>query len=268
MKNKKHGIGSIILLAVLAVFFLFFAFVMFVADYEYLLGAEARDVMDYADDGVTPPKDIHVKVKVDACLGNYAETQHKINYIIPAGTEEHYIVWLDNNAAISVTVKNKKTIKLLNGIIDDTWDYLYGSSDLLPEGIVIEGKVSTMDSEISGYYDDYLEEMGFDSSGFPIYNVTIDTTETRLKGWSYVIFLLASSVGCVIGMIASIKARKKEKLAAEAFNASLNNYNNMYSNMNQNAYPNTDNTMYNGNIYNNGTYNGGTYGNGDDNIQR
>ena len=228
------------------------AFVMFVGDSDYLLGKEARDVMDYADDGVAPPKGIHIKVNVDACLGNYAETQHKINGIIPAGKEEHYIVWLDNNAALSITVKNKKTINKLNSIIDDTWDYLDGASDTLPSSITIEGQVNTMDSELEGYYDDYLEDMGFADSGFPIYYVTVDNTDTRATGWLIVGVLLVIGIGCLIGMISIIKAIKREKAAAE-------NVQNTYAGNDANVFGNINNYGANG-AYNNAQYNNGTYG--------
>ena len=189
---------------------------------------------------------------MDACLGNYAETQHKINGIIPAGKEEHYIVWLDNNAALSITVKNKKTINKLNSIIDDTWDYLDGVSDTLPSSITIEGQVNTMDSELKGYYDDYLEDMGFADSGFPIYYVTVDNTDTRATGWLIVGVLLVIGIGCLVGMISIIKAIKREKAAAEAVQ-------NTYAGNDANVFGNINNYGANG-AYNNAQYNNGTYG--------
>lgn len=252
MKPKKHNAGQVIVLAMCMLLMFVMAFVMFVGDSDYLLGKEARDVMDYADDGVAPPKGIHIKVNVDACLGNYAETQHKINGIIPAGKEEHYIVWLDNNAALSITVKNKKTINKLNSIIDDTWDYLDGVSDTLPSSITIEGQVNTMDSELEGYYDDYLEDMGFADSGFPIYYVTVDNTDTRATGWLIVGVLLVIGIGCLIGMISVIKAIKREKAAAESVQ-------NTYAGNDANVFGNINNYGANG-AYNNAQYNNGTYG--------
>ena len=253
MKPKKHNVGQVIILAMCMLLMLVMAFVMFVGDSDYLLGKEARDVMDYADDGVAPPKGVHIKVNVDACLGNYAETQHKINGVIPAGKEEHYIVWLDNNAALSITVKNKKTINKLNSIIDDTWDYLDDVSDTLPSSITIEGQVKTMDSELEGYYDDYLEEMGFTDSGFPIYYVTVDNTDTRATGWLFVGVLLVTGIGCLIGMISIIKAIKREKAAAEAVQ-------NTYAGNDANVFGNINNYGANG-TYNNAQYNNGAYGN-------
>lgn len=252
MKPKKHNAGQVIVLAMCMLLMFVMAFVMFVGDSDYLLGKEARDVMDYADDGVAPPKGIHIKVNVDACLGNYAETQHKINGIIPAGKEEHYIVWLDNNAALSITVKNKKTINKLNSIIDDTWDYLDGVSDTLPSSITIEGQVNTMNSELEGYYDDYLEDMGFADSGFPIYYVTVDNTDTRATGWLIVGVLLVIGIGCLIGMISIIKAIKREKAAAESVQ-------NTYAGNDANVFGNINNYGANG-AYNNAQYNNGTYG--------
>ena len=216
MKNNKKGksrTGAIVLLAFLTLVFIAMAFIMFVADMDYLISKKTTSI-----GGTTewhkPQKDDHVTVESYAVLGKYAQTKHYINGFIPSGTDYHYILWLNNDAAISVTVKNKKLIKELDELETLTWEVLDGESDYYPEVQGLTGQVSTMDPEIEGYYDDYLEEIGFTDAGFDIYYVTIDTSETWFTAWMYVLFFVVLAIVCIVSMIANVKRAKKEKLAA------------------------------------------------------
>ena len=95
--------------------------------------------------------------------------------------------------------------------------------------------------------------MGFADSGFPIYYVTVDNTDTRATGWLIVGVLLVIGIGCLVGMISVIKAIKREKAAAE-------NVQNTYAGNDANVFGNINNYGANG-AYNNAQYNNGTYGN-------
>lgn len=211
-KQGKKRTGAIVALSICTLLFLVLAFVMFVADMDYLIGRETTDLSDLAY-LERPEKDDHVTADNYAVLGKYAQTKHYINGFIPSGTEYHYILWLDNDAAISVTVKNKKMIEKLDNLETLTWEVLNGESTDYPNVPELEGKVSTMDPEIEGYYDDYLEEIGFTDSGFDIYYVTIDTTETWLVSWLYVLVFAVLAIICIISIIANVRQAKKEKLA-------------------------------------------------------
>lgn len=224
MKNNKKGksrTGVIVLLAFLTLIFIGMSFIMFVADMDYLTSKKTTSIGG-TDEWHKPQKDDHVTVESYAVLGKYAQTKHYINGFIPSGTEYHYILWLDNDAAISVTVKNKKMIKELDELETLTWQVLNGESNEYPEVEGITGMISTMDPEIEGYYDDYLEEIGFTESGFDIYYVTVDTTQTWLVSWMYVLFFVVLSIICIISMIANIKRAKKEKLAAAQLASAAN----------------------------------------------
>lgn len=216
MKDNKKGksrTGSIVLLTILTIIFVGMAFIMFVADSDYLLSKKTTSISG-TEEWHKPQKDDHVTVESYAVLGKYAQTKHYISGFIPFGTDYHYILWLDNDAAISVTVKNKDLIKDLDKLETLTWQVLNGVSNEYPEVEGLTGVVSTMDPEIEGYYDDYLEEIGFTESGFDIYYVTIDTSETWLMSWMYVLFFVVLAIICIISIVANVKRAKKEKLAA------------------------------------------------------
>lgn len=249
MKQKKNSSVKVLLFALIALVMGIAAFVLIVTDIDWLFGQKPRNINEYVmDDGVAPPKDEHISIDVDAVLGNYAETKHRINGFIPAGTDQHYIIWLDDNGAISLTVKNKKMIDKLNEICDDTWDYIDGVSDFLPDGFTIEGQVSTLDPEVLGYYNEYLEEMGFTTSGYPIYTVTIDTTATKLKSWCLIGFSLVCMIICIIAMVNTIRAIKREKQYSQYVGSQTDTYggyNAAYNGNNSNPpYSGDDTNIY------------------------
>lgn len=103
----------------------------------------------------------HVRTDSYLVLGNFAETKHYINGIIPAGKEQHYAIVLgDDNMdditdakIIVLTVKNKKTIKKLDELAND-------DNANFSDAIAIEGQIRTLDPEIEGYYRDALASSG------------------------------------------------------------------------------------------------------------
>ena len=77
-----------------AVFFIFLAVMLCIIDKD-VLADNATDLYDLIDDNAEL-KDQYVELYVDGVIGNYAETEHKINGIIPSGTDQHYLLWLDD----------------------------------------------------------------------------------------------------------------------------------------------------------------------------
>lgn len=121
MKPKKENKkGGAIVSLIVGIIFVLLAIMCFIGDMDYLLGGKAKDLNEIAAN-VRPQKDDHVRTDSYLVLGNFAETKHYINGIIPAGKEQHYAIVLgDDNMdditdakIIVLTVKNKKTIKKL-----------------------------------------------------------------------------------------------------------------------------------------------------------
>ncbi len=186
------------------------AIVCFIGDMDYLLGGKAKDLNEIAAN-VCPQKDDHVRTDSYLVLGNFAETQHRINGIIPAGKEQHYAIVLGDDdmddisdaKIIVLTVKNKKTIEKLEELAND--DYADFS-----DAIAIEGQIRTPDPEIEGYYRDALEDSGI-TDYCDYYTVALDATQTRLSGWLLVIGALAVGVICIVAFAKINKQIKNEK---------------------------------------------------------
>lgn len=223
MEKKKGYAGGIVGFILLTIFCFSMSFVMFVGgDMDYLLGEDPKDINEIVQSSY-PQKDEYVKLDSYLTIGQFAQTKHKINMIIPAGTEKHYLVMLEDGSVIAVTVKNKKTIKKLDKQIDSTWEYVQGTSTEMPSMLKIEGQLSTMDYKIEGFYKDYLNDIGYNNSMGDIHYLSIDMTMNRVKGWAYVIIPFVLGVIFLVSSILTIrKAHKAKKDAKE--NDFLNNY--------------------------------------------
>ena len=202
LKLAFAGIGSVLFF----VLFLFF----FAVNARFVFGGEPQDVMQAIEKGEFV-KDEHVTVNVNAVLENYAFTRHRINGIIPIGTDQHYMIRLENNAIVSLKVKNKRIIHKLDDIQEKTWDCMNGYSKTLPAGVKIQGRISTIHPEVEGYYSTVLSFLGLSDSDIPIYYVEIDTTETKGKAIVEILLLFALSVACVFSALQLYKKMKQSK---------------------------------------------------------
>ncbi len=206
-QNKK---GGAVVCLIFGIIFVLLAIVCFIGDMDYLLGGKAKDLNEIAAN-VCPQKDDHVRTDSYLVLGNFAETQHRINGIIPAGKEQHYAIVLGDDdmddisdaKIIVLTVKNKKTIEKLEELAND--DYADFS-----DAIAIEGQIRTPDPEIEGYYRDALEDSGI-TDYCDYYTVALDATQTRLYGWMIVVGALAIGVICIVAFAKINKQIKNEK---------------------------------------------------------
>lgn len=211
MKPKKENKkGGAVVCLIFGIIFVLLAIVCFIGDMDYLLGGKAKDLNEIAAN-TRPQKDDHVRTDSYLVLGNFAETQHRIDGIIPAGKEQHYAIVLGDDdmddisdaKIIVLTVKNKKTIEKLEELAND--DYADFS-----DAIAIEGQIRTLDPEIEGYYRDALEDSGI-TDYCDYYTVALDATQTRLSGWLLVIGALAVGVICIVAFAKINKQIKNEK---------------------------------------------------------
>lgn len=206
-ENKK---GGAVVCLIFGIIFVLLAIVCFIGDMDYLLGGKAKDLNEIAAN-TRPQKDDHVRTDSYLVLGNFAETRHYINGVIPSGKEQHYAIVLGNDdmddiseaKIIVLTVKNKKTIEKLDELAND--DYADFS-----DAIAIEGQIRTLDPEIEGYYRDALEASGI-MDYCDYYTVALDATQTRLYGWMIVAGALAIGVICIIAFAKVNKQIKNEK---------------------------------------------------------
>lgn len=209
MKRKKSGsslltfICTVLLFGFLTVFMVIDSMPMFLNQYEDFYELEKTS-------GVN--KDDYVSLYVNGVIGNYAETKHYTNFI-PTGKDEHYMIWLDNDEIISLAVKKKSIIEQMDKLTDATWAWLDAqnsgdTSATLPQGIILKGRIRTMDPEIEGYYQQCLDELGISSENMKIYYVNLDTTSTVTGNLMLIIFgLLMTGIG-VFCTVNELKKRK------------------------------------------------------------
>ncbi|MGN0152693.1 MAG: DUF6709 family protein [Wujia sp.] len=206
-QKSSNGIGGSIFGLIL---FLVLGIVLIISESKYLFSAPVDFNKEIADSG-TPEKGTYVTVGVDAVVDWYAETEYKINGIIPAGKEQHCLLWLDDGSFVSMTVKGKNIDKV-NKLIQETTYYLSGVSDDLPTKVVFEGKVTSIGSEVSQYYNEVLDAYEISAAdGLVIRYVTIDTTESKMRTWLMFGFCMLMAAVFVVTLVISVKNKKKAK---------------------------------------------------------
>ena len=196
VNSKKQQKRTQILCFVLAGFFIALAALLVVMDWNYMIKGETKDLTAEIANGNAPVKGDYVSLNVSYVLGNYAETKHK-RYFITTGTDQHYAVLLrgadQTMCVMSVKLKDKSDIEKLESMVDPTWNFISGQTDVMPmDTITLTGCVSTMDSQIKGFYNEALSGAGVTTAdGVTVYDLTLDATETRLSKFLIVFGLLA-----------------------------------------------------------------------------
>lgn len=197
---KSNIVRSILLTLI----FLFVGIALILVDAKYLF-SDPRDFNEIIENG-EPEIGEYVTINVKAVIDWYAETEHKINGIIPAGTEKHCIVWLDDGGVISMTVKGKNVDKV-DELISPTWEYLEGTAKTINSvPVCFSGKVSSNSGEVTKYYKDVLDYYGIDEDeGATVYHMTIDTTESKVKTWGLFGFCMLMVVVCFTVTVREVK---------------------------------------------------------------
>ena len=213
-KTRNDHKNTMILCIVCALIFLIIGGIWTAVHWDYMILGKTKQLNNEIMMGHEPEKGDYVTLNVMLVLGNYAETKHRINGFIPIGTDQHYAVVLfdeDNMYVMSVTLKNKKDIERLESLVNASWNLLTGESDQWPgESVELTGKITTMDSQIKGYYNQQLSQAGVTTEYFTkIYDLTLDATESRLSKFLYLGFFLLLAVACFLGALGSRKQMKK-----------------------------------------------------------
>lgn len=130
-----------------------------------------------------------VSMDIDVIIDVYAETKHKQNGVTTV-TEEHYIVCLYDDSFISLSTD--KNFSEFHRVIEQTYDFLSEKTQYLTDQTVyVEGRLKPLKGELSGYYQEVLNEWGLSIMNDNVHLYTVDTTESRLS-------LLFKTVGSLI----------------------------------------------------------------------
>ena len=214
MKPKKQSGGWLLL--ILAILFIIGAAFLVITNAENIFGTEVSNINKLLAEGSLESNvDSYIEMDIDAVVENYAETTHKTNGIT-TGKDQHYIIWLDDDSMISVSVNNKKQIAELNRVLDETWDYLEDKTQALTENKVhLKGKIVKLGTELKKYYQQCLDEVGITDADRDIYFLTVDCTDSRLFLIIATAVLLVLAIIMLIAFTATRKAITKAKIAAD-----------------------------------------------------
>ncbi len=208
----RATIGSLIVGAI----FIILAVVMTLVNNELLFKREVTDLNKLLSQGsVSSNIGSMVTVKVDAVLDNFAETTHTRNGFT-TGKDQHFVIWLDDDSMIAVSVNKKDEIDALERIMDETWDYIEEkANDFTKQPVELRGKLSEMSVAIRGYYKDSLTRMGATSDTYTLYYYTIDCTESALLSGIIIVFLFVLGFSNVISFI--ITKRRQRAASVSMF---------------------------------------------------
>lgn len=209
--KKKKGMG-VFGASVLFVLFMFLTVLYTVLEAKFMFAGEPEDIYDMISDEGKPQEGEYVSIKVDAVVDWYAEPKHTINGFIPAGKEKHCIIWLDDDEFISMTIKGKKNIEKIDNLVDDTWDYINGYAYSLPEPVEFKGKIEPLSGEVLGYYRDAIRAMGANTGEFTVYEMTLDTTETKFKSILILCSLVALDALGIFLIVSAVKRKREPEM--------------------------------------------------------
>ena len=214
MNNKAKG-PSIATLIV-PVLFLAFGIISLILYSDLIFGTKVTNINKLLQQGTVGANvDSYVELDVDAVLDNFAETSHKRNGIT-IGKDQHFLVWLDDDSMIAVSVKSKKDVKAMEDIMDVTWDYVEGKRETLAdEPLHLKGKLQKMSSEMKNYYQKSLDYFGITSADRDIHYYVVDCTDSQLLAILVTAFFFVVAIPMLLAFIKGRAKAKREALVEE-----------------------------------------------------
>lgn len=214
MERKKGSSWPILIVAIM---FLAFGILSTVLYSDLMFGTKVSNINKLLYEGsIKSNEDSYVEMDIDAVLDNFAETSHK-SYGITTGKDQHYLVWLDDDSMIAVSVKSKKDISAMDEIMELTWDYVDGKTDEFTKTpLHLKGKIKQMSTEMRKYFKQSLDYFGITDADRDIHYYVIDCTDSQLSvmlltGFFFVFFILM--------MVAFFAGRAKDRRAMLAYDA-------------------------------------------------
>ncbi len=205
--NKREGS----LFTTWLVFFVFsiFLFILCIDEMGFIIKGERIDVNEAVLSGEEIKIGDNVSIEVQYIIDWYAELT-QTGRRTGLNVTYHCLVMLDDGRIISMSVKqNSNEYRLVENLIDYTYDYIMGYSTIEPTPIKFTGKIRNIDSEISDYYKSSLSMLGYSSGDY--INLEIDTQQKRI--YSVLMFVFSIIIFAITILFAyfEIKNRKEKK---------------------------------------------------------
>ena len=212
MKKKGPSIATLIV----PVMFLAFGIISLILYSDLIFGIKVSNINKFLQQGTVEANEgSFVEMDIDAVLDNFAETSHKRNGIT-IGKDQHYLVWLDDDSMIAVSVKSKKDVNAMNDIMDVTWDYVDGKRETLAdEPLHLKGKLQKMSSEMKNYYQKSLDYFGITSADRDIHYYVVDCTDSQLLAILVTAFFFVVAIPMLVAFISGKAKARRAALEAE-----------------------------------------------------
>ena len=212
MKKKGPSIATLIV----PVMFLAFGIISLILYSDLIFGTKVSNINKLLQQGTVEANEgSFVEMDIDAVLDNFAETSHKRNGIT-IGKDQHYLVWLDDDSMIAVSVKSKKDVNAMNDIMDVTWDYVDGKRETLAdEPLHLKGKLQKMSSEMKNYYQKSLDYFGITSADRDIHYYVVDCTDSQLLAILVTAFFFVVAIPMLVAFISGKAKARRAALEAE-----------------------------------------------------
>ena len=184
---------------------------------------EFSDVLAESGEGKLPRG--YVKMKVDALVDIYA-TYTERHYFITRKSD-FYIAWLDDDSFITVTVPEGHDSDVLDEIIDDTWDYATGVTNVLTDkSVEYYGFVQPLVDQANELYDERLEECGIDKNENLVRRQMVKcTTNVKRDVWTGILFGVGLMVAIIIWFVSILVKNGKASAQTVAPSTGLDGVN-------------------------------------------
>ena len=212
MKKKGPSIATLIV----PVLFLAFGIISLILYSDLIFGTKVSNINKFLQQGTVEANEgSFVEMDIDAVLDNFAETSHKRNGIT-IGKDQHYLVWLDDDSMIAVSVKSKKDVNAMNDIMDKTWDVLdEKADDFTDTPLHLKGKLQKMSSEMKNYYQKSLDYFGITDADRDIHYYVVDCTDSQLLAILVTAFFFVVAIPMLISFISGRAKARRAALEAE-----------------------------------------------------
>ena len=212
MKKKGPSLATLIV----PIMFLAFGIISLILYSDLIFGTKVSNINKLLQQGTVEANEgSFVEMDIDAVLDNFAETSHKRNGIT-IGKDQHYLVWLDDDSMIAVSVKSKKDVNAMNDIMDVTWDYVDGKRETLAdEPLHLKGKLQKMSSEMKNYYQKSLDYFGITSADRDIHYYVVDCTDSQLLAILVTAFFFVVAIPMLVAFISGKAKARRAALEAE-----------------------------------------------------
>ena len=214
MNNKTKGPSLATL--IVPILFLVLGIISLILYSDLIFGIEVSNINKLLQQGTVGANEgSFVEMDIDAVLENFAETSHKRNGIT-IGKDQHYIVWLDDDSMIAVSVKSKKDVAAMDEILEKTWDYIEGKTDKLTDTpLHLKGLLQNMGTDMKSFYNETLNEIGVSSADRDIHYYVVDCTESRLLAIIVTAFFFVVAIPMLVAFISGKAKARRAALDAE-----------------------------------------------------